>query len=51
MCNAIVKLALNEDLRKGMGRKARQAGSQFVWQEKGKKIQKTINDYILKSCE
>lgn len=51
MCNAIVKLAVNEDLRKEMGRKARQAGSQFVWQEKGKQIQKTINNYILKSCE
>lgn len=52
MCDAIVKLALNVDLRKEMGRKAHQAGKQFVWNERENKyemlsiaifIAKTIN--------
>ena len=46
MCDAIVKLALNVDLRKEMGRKAHQAGKQFVWNEKGKQIRDVINSYL-----
>lgn len=46
MCDAIIKLTLNVDLRKEMGRKAHQAGKQFVWNEKGKQIRNVINNYL-----